>query len=51
MPDRPRQSLEVRRHGSELGSFTDSERPYRTGAIGLYTEDAHVHVDSVNVAG
>ena len=35
--------------GSALGSFTDRERPYVGGAIGLYTEDAHVHVDSVNV--
>lgn len=28
--------------GVELGSFTDTERPYTDGAIGVYTEDALV---------
>src|SRR5436309_6384609 len=31
--------------GSRLGSFTDRERPYLNGAIGVYSEDALVHVD------
>ena len=35
--------------GATLGSVTDGERPYTSGAVGLYTEDAHVHVDTVSV--
>ena len=37
--------------GSRLGSFTDRERPYLNGAIGVYSEDALVHVDDVSAAG
>ncbi|AKK02423.1 hypothetical protein CEPID_02715 [Corynebacterium epidermidicanis] len=29
-------------NGTQLGEFTDTERPYLGGAIGLYTEDARV---------
>jgi len=32
----------------KITSFTDTERPYISGKIGLYTEDAHVHVDDVS---
>lgn len=35
--------------GVKITSFTDTERPYTSGKIGLYTEDAHVHVDDVSV--
>lgn len=35
--------------GVQITSFTDMERPYTSGKIGLYTEDAHVHVDDVSV--
>lgn len=35
--------------GAKITSFTDTERPYTSGKIGLYTEDAHVHVDDVSV--
>jgi len=37
--------------GMQLGSVTDGERPYTTGAVALYTEDAHVHFDHVSVTG
>ncbi|MCX6733638.1 MAG: S-layer homology domain-containing protein [Candidatus Peregrinibacteria bacterium] len=36
--------------GAKITSFTDAERPYTSGKIGLYTEDAHVHVDDVSVS-
>lgn len=29
-------------NGEQLGEFTDEERPYEGGSIGLYTEDARV---------
>jgi hypothetical protein len=35
--------------GRQLVSFTDNERPYRSGAIGLYNEDAEVEFDGVSV--
>lgn len=33
--------------GRELVTFTDAERPYRSGTVGLYTEDADIRVDRV----
>lgn len=36
-------------NGQLLTTFTDTERPYTSGKIGLYTEDAHVHFDDVLV--
>ena len=36
-------------NGQLLVTFTDIERPYTGGKIGLYTEDAHVHFDDVFV--
>lgn len=35
--------------GEELVRFTDTERPYRGGAIGLYNEDAEVVFDDIIV--
>jgi 3-keto-disaccharide hydrolase len=35
--------------GAKLGSYTDNERPYSGGSIGLYNEDATVHFDDVVV--
>ena len=35
--------------GEELVSFTDNERPYRGGGIGLYNEDAEVAFDDIIV--
>jgi hypothetical protein len=36
-------------NGAQLGSFTDSERAYTSGKIGLYNEDATVRFDDVLV--
>lgn len=33
--------------GREITSFTDTERPYASGQVGLYTEDARVYIDNV----
>ena len=30
-------------------TFTDEERPYSSGQVGLYSEDAEVHFDNVAV--
>jgi len=35
--------------GQKLTSFTDKQRPYATGHVGLYNEDALVHFDTVRV--
>jgi hypothetical protein len=35
--------------GALLADFTDRERPYRSGRIGLYTEDARIEVPAVAV--
>lgn len=35
--------------GSEITKFKDEETPYSSGNIGLYTEDAHIHVGEVSV--
>jgi|SRR3989344_3245044 len=36
-------------NGQLVTEFTDTERPYASGKIGLYNEDAHVHFDDVSV--
>lgn len=36
--------------GQQLVTFTDTERPYASGSVGLYNEDAHVHFDDVHVS-
>jgi hypothetical protein len=35
--------------GVLLATFTDAERPYGAGAVGLYSEDAWAHFDDVAV--
>jgi len=35
--------------GTRLTSFTDRQRPYRRGHVGLYDEDSLVHFDTVSV--
>jgi len=35
--------------GSLMATFTDNERPYKSGAIGLYAEDSHAQFDNVSV--
>ncbi|MBV9041124.1 MAG: DUF1080 domain-containing protein [Acidimicrobiia bacterium] len=42
-------SITVWVNGSQIVSFTDNERPYSSGSLGLYTEDAHVHFDNIAV--
>ena len=37
-------------NGSQLTTFTDKERPYTSGAVGLYNEDAKTYFDDVRVA-
>ncbi|MGZ4241358.1 MAG: family 16 glycoside hydrolase [Actinomycetota bacterium] len=36
-------------NGTKLVTFTDGERPYSKGSVGLYTEDARVHFDVVRI--
>ncbi|MHC5559965.1 LamG domain-containing protein [Kocuria sp. U4B] len=45
--DWPRMTVSV--DGQELATFTDDERPYRGGAVGLYTEDARVRFTDLDV--
>ena len=42
-------SMAVWANGDLLATYTDNERPYSGGRIGLYTEDAQVAFDSVVV--
>lgn len=42
-------TLSVTVDGTLLTTFTDSEAPYTTGKVGLYTEDARVAFDNLNV--
>jgi hypothetical protein len=35
--------------GEVLSRFTDAERPYRSGAVGVYAEDARAEFDAVEV--
>ena len=36
-------------NGTQIASFTDSQRPYASGHLGLYNEDSHVRFDDVTV--
>jgi len=36
-------------NGAQVVSFTDTERPYVTGSLGLYNEDSQVRFESVTV--
>ena len=36
--------------GTRLTSFTDQQRPYSSGHVGLYNEDSLVHFDTVSVS-
>ena len=46
--DWPRMTVSV--DGQVLATVTDTERPYRGGSIGLYTEDARVRFTDLSVA-
>lgn len=35
--------------GAQVAQFTDNERPYSGGALGLYTEDAYVQFNDISV--
>lgn len=35
--------------GKQITTFTDTEKPYTAGNVGMYTEDAHVDFDDVSV--
>jgi hypothetical protein len=37
----------IRLNGVEVGSFTDAERPYPEGRLGLYSEDAEILLDNI----
>ena len=47
--DWPRMTVSV--DGQELATVIDEERPYRGGAVGLYTEDARVRFTGLEVLG
>ena len=42
-------TIDVSVDGVPLVTFTDTERPYASGAVGLYNEDSHVCFDDVVV--
>jgi hypothetical protein len=43
------QTIQVSVNGTLLVTFTDRERPYSSGRIGLYTEDAEAYFDNIIV--
>ncbi|GAC1387855.1 MAG: hypothetical protein NVSMB31_00860 [Vulcanimicrobiaceae bacterium] len=43
-------TITVSANGTVLTTFTDGERPYTSGALGLYCEDARVHFGSVSAS-
>jgi hypothetical protein len=42
-------TLQVAVNGTAVTSFIDRERPYTSGRVGLYTEDAEVYFDNVSI--
>jgi hypothetical protein len=46
-----RRTITVWVDGQKLGSFTDRQRPYFSGRLGLYCEDSHAEYDNVLVTG
>ncbi|MFI0405765.1 family 16 glycoside hydrolase [Actinomadura sp. 3N508] len=42
-------AMTVRVDGRPVTSFTDTERPYTSGSVGLYTEDAEVEFRDISV--
>jgi hypothetical protein len=43
------QTIQVSVNGAVVTTFTDRERPYSSGRVGLYTEDAEAYFDNVSV--
>lgn len=44
-------TMTVSANGKVLTKFTDTERPYLSGNVGVYNEDAKTYFDNVEVAG
>ncbi|GAA2718489.1 hypothetical protein GCM10010439_01550 [Actinocorallia aurantiaca] len=44
-------TLKVHAEGDELTAFTDRERPYPSGSVGMYTEDAAVEFRDIEIGG
>ncbi len=44
-------TLKVGAEGEELTTFTDQERPYLSGAVGMYSEDAAVEFRNIEITG
>lgn len=42
-------SISIWANGTQLTTFTDLERPYSSGSLGLYCEDARVHFGAITV--
>ena len=42
-------TIDVFVNGARVVTYTDTERPYALGKIGIYNEDAHVLFDNVTV--
>lgn len=42
-----RNAISVRVNGAEIASYVDGERPYLSGNLGLYVEDAEAQLDDV----
>ena len=42
-------TMEVSANGKLLTTFTDNERPYTSGAVGVYNEDAKTYFDNIRV--
>ena len=51
MHDRRRTSATItgRVNGTQLVRFTDAERPYGGGQLGIYAEDSEVQVDGITM--
>ena len=41
--------ITVSADGHPLTQFTDTQRPYLTGAFGMYCEDAHAQFDHIRL--
>ena len=42
-------TMQVSANGKLLTTFTDNERPYTSGAVGVYNEDAKTYFDDISV--
>ncbi|MFI0449732.1 family 16 glycoside hydrolase [Actinomadura sp. 6N118] len=49
--DQKNTTMTARANGRTLTTFTDTERPYTKGSVGLYTEDAEVEFRNIRARG